>query len=59
VRVLSVPWAKPDAARPLIRLFIDLAADRRYGTTRRMIVLALGKTRNARAKAAAKREGAL
>jgi hypothetical protein len=71
VRVLSVPWAKPDAARPLIRLFIDLdddpqpaprwaignalevvaddqvsddlidlAADRRYGTTRRMIVLA-------------------
>jgi hypothetical protein len=69
------PGAKPDAARPLIRLFIDLdddpqsalrwaignaldvvaddqvsddlidlAADRRYGTARQMIVLALGKT---------------
>jgi hypothetical protein len=27
VRALSVPWAKPDAARPLIRLFIDLDDD--------------------------------
>jgi len=79
VRALSVPWAKPKAAVPLIALFLDastgssglkwavgnalevvadesvfdqlceLARDRRHGTARQMIVLALRKAKNPRA----------
>jgi HEAT repeat protein len=81
VRALSVKWAKPIAAKPLIREFLDapdeagslrwaianalevvaddsvceevvnLAADERYGRSRQMLALALGKMKDPRAKA--------
>lgn len=74
VRTLSVPWARPEAVKPLIAEFrrvadheeiglrwaignalevladdsvfdeiVDIATDRRYGKSREMVVLALGK----------------
>ena len=76
---MSVPWAKPRAALPLIAEFLtasqkdsglkwaignalavvadqslfeqlcELVRDRRHGTARQMIVLALGKIKNPRA----------
>jgi hypothetical protein len=80
VRTLSVPWAQPCAARPLINEFervadptgtdlrwaignalevvadesvldelLRLAADRRYGRAREMVVLGLGKMKDPRA----------
>ena len=79
VRTLSVPWAKPTAALPLIAEFLtacqkdsglkwaignalavvadqslfeqlcELVRDRRHGTARQMIVLALGKMKNPQA----------
>jgi hypothetical protein len=81
IRTLSVPWARPDAVRPLIAEFrklrhpdengigwvignaleviaddaifedvVAIATDKRYGSSREMVVAALGNMKNPKAK---------